>query len=160
MGVRLGELMVHKGLLSEDERNAILEAQLESGRPFGLLAEQMFGVSPRDVEQIWAEQFAELAEKIDPCTSSAAPEALACIERRQAWQFRTVPMRFEGSELVIATDAASLPRAMRFVGWRIARPCRFVLADPDALSMALQTYYPMAGLDSRTLAELTRDVSR
>lgn len=156
MSVRLGEILVARGLLSEAQRAHILETQKSSGRPFGVLAEQMFGVSPHDVEQAWAEQFAHAAERIDPNAAAPTPEALASIERRQAWQFRALPMRFERGELVIATDAPSLPRAMRFTGWRVGAPCRFVIAEPDVLSAALQAFYPMPGFRPAELQALLK----
>ncbi len=156
MSVRLGEILVARGLLSESQRGRILEAQKSSGRPFGVLAEQMFGLSPRDVEQAWAEQFAHEAERIDPTAVVPEPQALACIERRQAWQFRVLPMRFEHGELVMATDAVSLPRAMRFAGWRVGAPCWFVIADPEPLSTALRTFYPMPGFQPGQLQALLR----
>lgn len=156
MSVRLGELLVSHGLINEQQRREILEAQNASGRPFGLLAERMFGVSPRDVEQAWAEQYSHFAEHIDPTTAELAPDALASIERRQAWQFRALPIRFDRGELLLATDAASLPRAMRFAGWRLSTPCRFLIADPESLSAALQAYYPMAGFDPHDLRSLLK----
>ncbi|MCL4220018.1 MAG: hypothetical protein KJZ65_01475 [Phycisphaerales bacterium] len=159
MSVRLGEVLVARGLLSEAQRARILEAQETSGRPFGVLAEQMFNVSPRDVEQAWAEQFALEAERVDPAATTPFPEALASIERRQAWQFRVLPMRFERGELLIATDVVSLPRAMRFAGWRVAAPCRFLIAEPDALSAALQAFYPMPGFKPSELAALLKQAA-
>lgn len=156
MSVRLGELLVSRGLISEQQRREILELQKACGRPFGLLAEQMFGVSPRDVEQAWAQQYAHLAEHIDPTAVEIAPAALACIERRQAWQFRVLPIRFDRGELVLATDVASLPRAMRFTGWRVASPCRFLIADSASLSVALKAYYPMGGFDPHDLGSLLK----
>lgn len=159
MSVRLGEVLVARGLLSEAQRAHILEAQKSSGRPFGVLAEQIFGVSPRDVEQAWAEQFAHEAERVDPTAAAPAPEALAIIERRQAWQFRVLPMRVERGELLLATDAVSLPRAMRFAGWRVAAPCRFVIAEPDALSAALQAFYPMPAFKPAELQALLKQSS-
>lgn len=159
MSVRLGEVLVARGLLTEEQRARILDVQASSGRPFGVLAEQMFGVSPRDVEQAWAEQFARGAERIDASATVPAPDALASIERRQAWQFRVLPLRFEHGELVIATDACSLPRAMRFTGWRVGSACRFVIAEPDVLSTALQTFYPMPGFQPAELQALLKQAS-
>lgn len=156
MSIRLGELLVSHGVINQQQRDEILRVQKSSGRPFGLLAEQMFGVSPQDVEQAWAEQYAQFADRIDPTLTDVAPDALATLERRQAWQFRTLPIRYDYGELLIATDSASLPRAMRFVGWRISAPCRFLIAHPDTLTAALQAYYPMAGFQPNDLRQLLK----
>jgi hypothetical protein len=154
MSIRLGDLLINRGALSPEQRDAILERQRETPRPFGLLAEQMFGVNPRTVEQAWAEQFASLAETVDLARESSTPEALESIERRQAWQFGMVPLRFEGEELVVATTQGHLGRAMRFAGWRIEPLCRFVLCDAEDLHGALTERYPMAGLDAEFLGIL------
>ena len=156
MAIRLGEILVRDGLLTEDQRLEIIEAQKATGRPFGVLAEEFFGVNPKTIEQAWAEQFAEIADWVDPLEAQIAPDALATIECRQAWQFRCLPLWFDRRELLVATDAPSLPRAMRFVGWRIASPCRFVLSKQPALTEALQAYYPM-GIDANTLEQFARN---
>ncbi len=151
MQVRLGDLLVARGVLSEDQRQRILHAQQHNARPFGELAERLFGVDPSHIEQAWAAQYARLAEHIDPRVTIPSREALELIERRQAWQFRVLPMRIDGHELVVCTAEAFLARALRFVGWRISGPCSFVMTDPIALGDALSIWYPMAGLDARTL---------
>jgi hypothetical protein len=157
MSMRLGELMVQHGLITESQRAAVLEAQAEFGRPFGVLAEEMFGVDARGVEQAWAEQFSALADWVDPTVEPAAPDALATIDRRQAWQFRVLPIRFDGRELVVVTDTPSLPRAMRFIGWRVPCPSRFALASPETLDTSIRTYYPIGNLDPAALARMARE---
>ena len=54
---RIGELLVANLILTDLQVNAILCAQSVSGRPFGYLAEQMFGVSRAQVEGAWAKQY-------------------------------------------------------------------------------------------------------
>jgi len=146
MHVRLGDVMVKLRLLSAGQRDEILAAQKTSGRPFGLLAERMFGVHPRQVEQAWAEQFAASADFVDPRTERTDPEVLALVERRQAWQFRVLPLRLSGEDVLVCTTPQHIARAMRFLGWRVGSPCCFVLAHPDHLGAALARHYPMAGL--------------
>jgi hypothetical protein len=156
MTIRLGEILVQDGLLTEAQRLEVMEAQKTGARPFGLLAEELFGLSAKSIEQAWAKQFSDIADWIDPLDAQVAANALATIERRQAWQFRCLPLWFDRRELLLATDTASLPRAMRFVGWRVPDPCRFLLATPEALTNALQAYYPM-GIDDEVLDLLSRN---
>lgn len=156
MAIRLGEILVRDGLLTEEQRLAIIEAQRTASRPFGALAEEMFGLRPKTIEKAWAEQFASIADWIDPLDAQVAANALATIERRQAWQFRSLPLWFDRQELVVATDSASLPRAMRFVGWRVPSPARFLLAEPSALTKALEAYYPM-GIDDSILEQIAKN---
>lgn len=145
-GVRLGDLLVREGLLTEAQRDEILVEQRAGGGPFGLLAERMFGVGTQDVERCWSLQYAGLAEHVDPRTVEPQAAALSAISRRQAWQFGVLPLRFEGRELIACTTVEHLCRALRFVGWRVGPEVTFVLSDADALGEALSRHYPMGGM--------------
>lgn len=151
--VHLGDLLVRQGVLTERQRDEVLEAQRSRGGPFGAIAEQMFGVSPQAVEKAWAEQYAHLAPHVDPRGFPVQSRALDTITRRQAWQFRLLPLEWRGEELIACTTQDALPRALRFAGWRIGHMCRFVLADPMALGEALEAHYPMAGMNAAMLTE-------
>lgn len=151
MYLRLGDVLVKRGVISAEQRDRILDEQKRSGRPFGLLAERMFGVTASAIEDAWAEQYASLVGITDPSRERLDPYAQSLIERRQAWQFGVLPMRFEGDELVVCTTQENLARAMRFMGWRIGQPCRFQIAEAHALARVLGEVYPMGGMDASTL---------
>ena len=144
--LRLGDILVNEGILSAVQRDEILEEQRLGGRPFGELAEWMFGVNPADVERAWAAQVADLAEHIDPRRCEIDPYALRQIGRRQAWQFAVLPVRFEGEELVLCTTQEWLPRAAKFAGWKVGAICRFVLSGALEFGEAMERYYPLAGM--------------
>lgn len=145
MRVRLGDVLVKMGALSPEQRDEVLAAQATSGRPFGVLAEELFRVSPRDVERAWAAQYAEQSGRIALEAQRADAAVLALVERRQAWQFQVLPLRFEGRELVVATSERALPRAMRFTGWALGEACSFVIAEEDDLHERLARAYPTRG---------------
>lgn len=152
--VRIGDLLVAKGVLSPAQRDLILDEQRRHHRPFGVLAENIFGVHPEAIESAWSEQFAAAAEWIDPTTiETIAPELLGLVERRQAWQFGVLPWRLEGDELTVVSTPTHLPRAMRFVGWRIALPASFVLAETEPMGRALNRWYAIDGLDGWALSQ-------
>lgn len=145
MRLRLGDVLVRMGALSEEQRAEVLVAQASSGRPFGALAEEMFGVSPKAVERAWASQYGALTGRVDLATERADPEVRPLVERRQAWQFQIVPLRFDGGELLVATTEGSLPRAMRFAGWALGAEVSFVLVEEEALLARLGEVYPLPG---------------
>ncbi len=145
MRIRLGDVLVQLGAISEEQRAEVLAAQATSGRPFGALAEEMFGVSPKVVERAWAAQYTELTGRVTLGDEHADHEVQPLIERRQAWQFLVLPLRFESGELVIATTEAYLPRAMRFVGWALGVDASFVIAEEEDLLAHLGEAYPMPG---------------
>lgn len=150
--LRIGDILVRTGVLSEGQRDAVLEAQRQGPRPFGVLAEEMFGVNPGSVERAWASQFADLAPKVDPSGMQISGEIAAAVTRRQAWQFRVLPIEFSGGELVVATTQECLPRAMRFMGWRTSSPVSFVLAGAQQLGEALCRVHPMGGMRASDVA--------
>ena len=143
-GIRLGEILVEQGLLTRDEVRQILEAQQRQGRPFGVLAERLFGLDPRAVEGAWVRQYATLAavdvgfEPID-----ADEDCLRLVNRRQAWQFQFAPVGREGGELVLVTDEAHLAKALRFAAATFAEPTFFRVVSTDQLQDLLQEFYPV-----------------
>lgn len=146
MHVRLGDLLVQYGVLTAEQRDLVLDEQRLVGLPFGVLAENMFGVSRTDIERAWGEQHALAAKQIDPRSVEVDHHVLALVERRQAWQFRSLPIRFDGDDLIVCSTRDHLVRALKFTGWRIGHPCVLVLADPHALGEALVKYYPIDGM--------------
>jgi len=152
--IRLGDLLVSHGILSIDERDQVLELQREKGGAFGAIAEKLFHISPAAVERAWAEQVAEWAPRVNPFKAKVQPAALSMIERRQAWQFRVLPIKLSEEGLVICTTKGSLVKALKFTGWRISAECQFVLAKLDELGAALEKHYPMSGMSASTLVEM------
>lgn len=146
MTIRLGDLLVKRGVITTAQRDSILDYQRLTGRPFGELAEKIYGVREAVIESAWAEQYAGLSKVVDPRREAVDPEVLPLIDRRQAWQFRMLPLRFDGAELMVCTTEKHLVRALRFAGWKIRAQCFFVMAEPQALGEALTRYYPMAGM--------------
>ncbi|MDX2146273.1 MAG: hypothetical protein SFZ23_02025 [Planctomycetota bacterium] len=144
--LRIGELLVDRGVIDRDQQQRILDEQARSGRPFGVLAEELFDISPRDVEHAWAEQYAAMAPGVDPTQEDVDPQLLDLVSRRQAWQFRVLPLKRSGHELVLCSDLENLPRALRFVGWSIGSACSFVIAERAKLDAALSRHYPLAGM--------------
>jgi len=152
MRVRIGEVMVNHGLLTQSQVNSIIEHQKERPRPFGELAEVLFHVSAEDVEAAWVEQYSLITEHVDPTQETVDPAVLDLITKRQAWQFRCMPLRWDDSEVMVATVRDHLTRAMRFALRHVVQPCWFVLADADQLGVALMEHYPMAGMSPAVVA--------
>lgn len=144
--LQLGEILVRQGLLTPEQRDEVLRAQKERGGPFGAVAESMFGVAPEAVEAAWAAQFASFAPRVDPRTYPIKPRALEMVERRQAWQFKILPIDFQGEDLVACTTQEHLVRALKFAGWKLGHSVHFVLSEPLALGEALARVYPMPGM--------------
>ena len=148
MAVRLGDLLVQRGALTPEQRDEVVAFQRLHGRPFGLLAEQMFGVHASAVEMAWAEQYAEAAEHIERQRMIPTDDVIDLIDRRQAWQFGIFPLRFADENLVVATSTFRLAKAMRFTGWRVPYNCEYVICSEGALRDALAEHFPIPGMET------------
>ena len=160
MALRIGDILVQLGVLSEHDRKTILDQQRTVARPFGELAEKLFSISPDVIEDAWAMQYEQIAGTINPMEFEIEPEASSCITARQAWQFRILPIRFERDELMLATTRQNLPRALRFSATQLSEMCFFVTAEPEHLADALQRSYPMPGFGLDTISEPAPKLSR
>ncbi|MCH2152418.1 MAG: hypothetical protein MK089_03665 [Phycisphaerales bacterium] len=145
--VRLGSILVQRGLLNEDQVKRVLCAQNRTGEPFGLLCERLFGLSPATIESAWAQQYAGLVDTLERSDLCPSMEALAMVTRRQAWQFRVMPVSWDDGELTLATTPNDLCRALRFATNVIGRPVYFVMTTSRTLDTALREYYPLPGID-------------
>lgn len=144
---RIGELLVRIGALNEQQLQAILEQQKNTHRPFGDLAERMYGVCPNQVEQAWIEQYLSYSTAVDLQNQDIDMQVLRVLNRRQAWQFRLLPLHKEGNELVIATCLEKLPRAVNFAWNRLSDPVYFLIAQRPQLEQFLQEHYPWPAMD-------------
>ena len=144
--IRLGTILVRRGLLDEPDVERVLEAQHTSGQPFGLLCEKLFGLDPQLIESAWAQQYASLVETVDPEVTPPTADALREVSRRQAWQFRVLPLAWEGRELRVATTPRNLCRALRFASKVIHTPVHFVMTSELGLERALTRYYAIPGI--------------
>ena len=143
---RLGEVLVSRGVLTLEQVEHLLAAQQEEHRPFGLLAERIYGVAPAVVESAWAEQYAALTGRVDIFDEGIEEGSLRYVTRRQAWQFKVVPLRARPEALTVATSPPYLARAMRFVSQCLAYPAEVVLTSEGLLGEALAWCYPLGGL--------------
>ncbi len=157
-GIRIGELLVGQGSLTKDEVQAILDEQKTTGRPFGDLAERMFGVSADDIEKAWIEQYISLGTTVDLESQRIDTEVLRVLNRRQAWQFQMLPMRYDENDLVVATSEEKLPRAMNFAWRKLKDPIFFLIAKRPQLEEFLMEHYPWAAMHN--MPELNEIESR
>jgi len=142
----IGKLLVNQGIISEQQVDEVLKRQQETHRPFGEIAEEMLGVKAKDIERAWTEQYAHTTRWLDPLTEPIDPGVREMVSRRQAWQFRVLPMGYDQAELMVCTTKDGLVRAMNFAARHIPMTCYFVLSELQPLAEALMRHYPMEGM--------------
>lgn len=139
---RLGTILRRHGQLRAAQVASILTKQAVSGRPFGELAQQMFGLDHRVIEQAWIEQYLQHGTEVDLHTQFMDRNVRGVVTRRQAWQFDLLPIRREDDQLMIATTARRLPRTVTFAWRRLREPVYLVVAPQAQLEHYLQMHYP------------------
>lgn len=140
------------GVLSTQQVETVLAEQRRTGRPFGIIVERLFDIDPRVVDRAWAEQYASSATSVDPLKERSDLEVVQTVTRRQAWQFRILPLRRDaGGDVMICTSKENLPRALRFAYGHFGPSCSFVVCDDERLFDALEKHHPMPGARERLM---------
>ena len=142
-GIQLGQLLVEQGVLTEAQVQHILKVQKISHRPFGDLAERLFGINAKAVEDAWVEQYVRITGVVDLEDQKIDTECLRVINRRQAWQFHLLPMNREEDDLSMATSPQDLVKAVNFSGKKLDEPVHFLIAERDQLKDFLMKHYPV-----------------
>ncbi len=147
-GARIGELLRKSGDLTSEQVDSILREQQLSGRPFGDLAERMFGVGREATQRAWVKQYMGMGTLVDLDGESIDPGVLGVLTRRQAWQMMLLPLRREEGGLVVATSPERLPRAITFAWQRLQGPIYVLIADRKQLAQYLGKHYPWPAMDA------------
>lgn len=142
-GIQIGEILIEQGVLTETQVRHILQVQKVSNRPFGDLAERLFGVDPRAVEDAWVEQYLRVTGVVDLEEQEIDTDCLRVLNRRQAWQFHLLPMHRDEHSLSMATSAEDLVRSVNFATRTIQEPVHFLIAERSQLREFLMKYYPV-----------------
>lgn len=151
--LRIGEILIEQGVLSEQQVFEIVQAQKKQQLPFGVLAERMFDVTLESIENAWIEQYHRFTGTLNLQDMQIDETALRLINRRQAWQFEILPIGYEaGGELLMAASRKRLARAVTFATNRIDRVVYFRIAESHQLQQFLQSYYPMPEISSDMIA--------
>ncbi|HMO27299.1 MAG TPA: hypothetical protein PKB10_13630 [Tepidisphaeraceae bacterium] len=142
-GIQIGQLLVEQGVLTERQVQHILNVQRTVNRPFGDLAEGLFGVDPKAVEDAWVEQYIRIAGVVDLEEIEIDQDCLRKLNRRQAWQLRMIPTNRLDDQLNIATTADALVRAVNFSARRFDEPVFMLIAEREQLREFLMRHYPI-----------------
>ena len=142
-GIRIGELLVEQGILTQKQVDHILRVQQASHRPFGDLAEKLYDISARAIEDAWVEQYVRVAGIVDLDDVRIDINCLRLLNRRQAWQFHLLPVTRQGQELNLATTPEKLVRSVNFSTRTFNEPVYLLMADRQQLLEFLMKHYPV-----------------
>jgi len=150
-GIQIGQLLVEQGVLTAKQVEQIIKVQQTSHRPFGDLAERLFGIDPRAVEDAWVEQYVRAVGVVNLSELAIETEALRILNRRQAWQFHLLPISRQpaappaddGFNINMATTGENLVRAVNFAVRKLDDPIHFLIAEREQLREFLMKHYPV-----------------
>jgi hypothetical protein len=142
-GIQIGQLLVEQGALTQAQVDHILKVQRVSQRPFGDLAERLYGINPKAVEDAWVEQYLRIVGVVDLDEVAMETECLRLLNRRQAWQFHLLPLNRDREGLQVATSPQDLVRSINFSTRAIHEPVHFLIAERAQLREFLMKHYPV-----------------
>ena len=139
MAVRLGELLIRKGLLDADDLEQALELQRERGDKIGKILVDLGFVNPRDVLATLSEQL-----QIPLLAADDFPPVLPEVERitpKYMRQFLFLPIRIDETKLTVAMadplDFETVATLRQFSGLNV----KGVLAAEQEILDAIDKYF-------------------
>lgn len=155
MALRLGDILVEKGLITQEELNTALAEQQRTKEALGQILIRMGFVAERDMLQILAKQqgipFVELKMK------TVDDKVLKNVPAKFVWHYKIMPISLDGN---ILTAAISNPFDMwpiddleTHLGFKVEK----VLATSADISEAIKKYY---GVGAETIDRILSDEER
>ena len=150
--MRLGDVLVEEGLLSEEQLKEALRRQKDTGRPLGELLVDMGCLAPEQILNVLSRRLGVPGARLRP--GMVDPNVLDLVDREEAGRLKVLPMFKVRDTLTVAmAEPQSLPTIdrLRAITKLQIRP---VLALEDDIRRFLRGEGPRGELDS-VLAELT-----
>lgn len=143
----IGQILVDRGVMRVEHVAAVLEKQRSDPRPFGRLAETMFGISVEEIAAALAQQMRHTTSWVNLAHQPLDPRVLQLLTPAEAWDHLVLPLRREDRQLVCATGAETLPEAIAVLQRRVNEPFRLVFAEMHQLEQFIAERYDYEGLD-------------
>ena len=141
---RIGEILCRIALLSLHDVEEILSEQQITGKRFGDIALELGLCRPEHIWRAWSRQLIEQPQQIDLDRFGIDAQAIAHVSSDVARQFRVIPVRAFGDELVVAHHDADVVDPAELLPAIGAKKVMFVTAPLDQLHRAIEQYYPAA----------------
>jgi type IV pilus assembly protein PilB len=150
-GLKLGDILVQKELLTHAQLNEALLQQSASGKRIGALLVELGLIDERDLVQALAEQLR--LEVVDLGKMAPEADALALLPESVARSLMAIPVRLHGGQLEIAvadpSDQETHDRLRQATGQQV----RLLIAPPTEIRRAIDnSYRALSGIDSQIKA--------
>ncbi len=135
---RLGDYLVRRGLISQDDLQAALRLQERTGEPLGQVLISGGTISEEQLYRSLAEQRG--LEFLPTLDGLNVPESvLNLISRSDAVRYSALPLARLDSGYEVAT---SDPRGFTALQEMISQPVRFIISAPSQVESAIERLYP------------------
>jgi len=137
--VRLGDLLIQKGVLTQEQLRIALQEQNISGSLLGDILVELGFVASREIAEILAEQsglpFIDLGEYVIP------EEALKFVSRDVAERSEFIPLNFEHNVMSVGVTSPTNIKAVDMVTQLTGMPAKIFLVDTDGFYQAIEKAY-------------------
>ncbi len=155
-GPRLGEMLVARGLVTQDEADAMAEIGSESGQRIGANLVNLLQVDERAVTDALARQYG--LQTIDLRTVSPMPEAAAVLPEATALALDVLPVRLNGTTLVVAISDPLDERVPLALAALPVESVQVHLAAPSDIQSAIYlAYRALSEVDAQVRAFSTAE---
>jgi hypothetical protein len=140
MTIRIGDLLLHQGLITQAELEEALKYQVIFGGKLGTNLIEMGVLEEEDITRALSKKFKVPAVDREQIMH-VPPEAIAVIPAKLAGKYRVVPLWLEGRRLTLAmADPADL-KAVDEIAFRTGLIIRPQVVAEVRLVLALEKYY-------------------
>lgn len=156
---KLGEILVHEGLVAPHHVDRALLWQRDDGGRIGSLLIRLGYLEEREFLRLMAAQLRTRPVLIQE--QDLDPELLALVPAEAARQANAVPIAIHSDHLIVATCDPHNLRALRELENATGRPVEAWLAADPAIASMLDRFYPRAvSSESMALIPLNRGAGR
>jgi hypothetical protein len=138
-GRLLGNLLVTRGFVTEDELQYALSLQAESGHPIGQILVELGLITEGDLVELLAEQ--RRMQVVDPARVKCDAELLARLPKADAHRLCALPIRVADGQVDVAiadpSNGNAIAELMNLLGGRL----RLFLATRAAIDAAIDRVY-------------------
>src|SRR4051812_11721350 len=140
MGLKLGELLIARGLLTPEQVGQALQGQSIFGGKLGTNLVEMGFVTEEQIAATLSQQLGL------PCArpqwvANIPRDVIACVSKEMAERYRAIPLRKEGRELHVGlADPQNLERVDEMV-FSFGCPVKPYIITEVTLNYALERYY-------------------
>lgn len=137
--MRLGDLLIQKGVLTEQQLRIALQEQNITGNLLGSILVALGFVSSREIAAILAQQsnldFIDLTQYVIP------EEALRAVPREVAERAEFIPLNYEDGVMSIGVTSPTNIKAVDIVAQMTGMPAKIFMVDTEGFYQAIERAY-------------------